>query len=465
MAPRTARARCVDRMAFVTSTAGTADWAVGAAVDATHVSPVGRLNDGDEFDVYRKHDNNTWSWNPGTYRAGSTPSIQLSTPHESSAGGAKTDFPGVPNTVIAAPGFKNLVQCSSHGLLTNMGVLQGLADLDVFINPDSYAVAGEGWMPYVTAPGSPAVLPSWSFVRTTVLSRLIMADATRKALMPHIFGTGARPVRRYTTRTAAEADDWAAEFNDGDCVELWGKSAEGDEEVLRYIYNAASTTAAAWPDVLQCSPGGTPQATGRMLLKGPTLKTSIGDAPYTILLTDRFVITSATLTAPRTWTLPAASTLLPGTKIQVSDLFGAINGSNSLTVAANGSDTINGQASIAFGAAYGGAIFQTDGVSKWTLAGSGSLAALIRGQTIGASAFQTALAAAIAGAKWRISARQDDDPQTDFSGEVDGDASAPVLRILSESGNLEASLSGTNFRLQNTGLSPKNFSYAIERLI
>jgi hypothetical protein len=47
-----------------------------------------------------------------------------------------------------------------------------------------------------------------------------------------------------------------------------------------------------------------------------------GDSDYTLLTTDRTVLTNAALTAPRTFTLMAASTLATGQQICIGDAFG-----------------------------------------------------------------------------------------------------------------------------------------------
>lgn len=94
---------------------------------------------------------------------------------------------------------------------------------------------------------------------------------------------------------------------------------------------------------------------------------SNGDSNYSIPSTTRVAITSATLTAQRTWTLPAANSLQAGDEIIVADLFGAINGSNTLVISRAGSDTISGATSETIMSAYGMRIFITDGSSKWTI--------------------------------------------------------------------------------------------------
>ena len=94
--------------------------------------------------------------------------------------------------------------------------------------------------------------------------------------------------------------------------------------------------------------------------------TSNGNSNYTILATDKAVVTSATLTTPRTFTLPLANAVNAGYEIIVADLFGGVSSTNTLIIARAGSDTINGATSLVIGATYGMRRLISDGVSKWT---------------------------------------------------------------------------------------------------
>lgn len=99
--------------------------------------------------------------------------------------------------------------------------------------------------------------------------------------------------------------------------------------------------------------------------------TSHGDSAYAMSVFDRLVYTSASLTAPRIWTLPAANSLSAGSTLTVSDLFGGVTSTNFITIARAGSDTINGGTSIILNNTYGSISLKTDGSSKWSLAVSG----------------------------------------------------------------------------------------------
>ena len=95
-------------------------------------------------------------------------------------------------------------------------------------------------------------------------------------------------------------------------------------------------------------------------------KTTVSDANYTVLSTDR-VIGIATLTAARTLALPAASAFPAAQTLLIFDKSGAASSSIAVTIAANGSDKIDGSASVAINSAYGFITLQSNGVAKWTI--------------------------------------------------------------------------------------------------
>lgn len=113
---------------------------------------------------------------------------------------------------------------------------------------------------------------------------------------------------------------------------------------------AASTAAAA-------------RASG--ILNIDAIRNNIGDADGTLVAADRVVATSAALTAPRTWTLPAANALNPGQCLVVSDLVGGVSSTNTLAILRAGTDTVNGGTSVVIRAAYGAVLLWSDGISKW----------------------------------------------------------------------------------------------------
>lgn len=110
-------------------------------------------------------------------------------------------------------------------------------------------------------------------------------------------------------------------------------------------------------------------ATGWTTLNGvPITNTSFGDADLLLGNTSRFVFTKNALSAPRTLTLPPAASFGRNTAIVLIDIIGTCTAVNTITAARSVSDTINGATSaVAISAAFGGAIFYTDGVSLWAM--------------------------------------------------------------------------------------------------
>jgi hypothetical protein len=91
----------------------------------------------------------------------------------------------------------------------------------------------------------------------------------------------------------------------------------------------------------------------------------------------RKVVTTVALTAARTLTLPSAAAAGFGTEIVVNDVFGAINGANTISIARAGSDTINGgTGSLVLSGAGNRVTLTSDGVSKWTGSVGGGSAAV-----------------------------------------------------------------------------------------
>lgn len=99
---------------------------------------------------------------------------------------------------------------------------------------------------------------------------------------------------------------------------------------------------------------------------GLETRTGHGDSDYTILSTDSYLVTSATFTSPRVWTLPAASSFNAGQEIIIEDEFGTLSASLTLTISRAGSDTINGGTTEVMNAQYGQRRLFSDGVSKWS---------------------------------------------------------------------------------------------------
>lgn len=114
------------------------------------------------------------------------------------------------------------------------------------------------------------------------------------------------------------------------------------------------------------TPGGIPMA--RLDEVSDGVMRAVGNADFSFQVTDRLVVPNAVFSAPRTGTLPLASSVAPGRAISFFDVLPAINGANVVTVARSGSDTINGASSFTLPAPRGRWDFVSDGVSKWSVA-------------------------------------------------------------------------------------------------
>lgn len=95
-------------------------------------------------------------------------------------------------------------------------------------------------------------------------------------------------------------------------------------------------------------------------------RTTVADAAYTILATDRYVALTS-ITAPRIFTMPAANSVTAGQELLIKDESGSVSATNTLTISRAGSNTIDGATSLVLQSAYTWARFVSDGVSKWSL--------------------------------------------------------------------------------------------------
>jgi hypothetical protein len=133
---------------------------------------------------------------------------------------------------------------------------------------------------------------------------------------------------------------------------------------------AATSVTMGWSGQLAIGRGGTGQSTAQAARGSSGLNvegaTPTGDANYTIQASDRIVYHTA-LSAARTDTLPAANAVNAGQPFILADFRGVVTATNTVTLAAAGTDKINGVGSIiALNAQYGAGIYWSDGVSRWT---------------------------------------------------------------------------------------------------
>lgn len=94
-------------------------------------------------------------------------------------------------------------------------------------------------------------------------------------------------------------------------------------------------------------------------------RSTFSNANYTVLSTDRYVAQIGTMSAPRVVTLPLASSVNPGQRLIIADESGTVNTTNTLTLTASGSDTIDGSVSKTIRAAYGEGDLTSNGTNMW----------------------------------------------------------------------------------------------------
>ena len=127
--------------------------------------------------------------------------------------------------------------------------------------------------------------------------------------------------------------------------------------VVASVFVPASDTAIAANQILDT----------RVILRAEeNIRTTFSNANYTLLSTDRLVAQTGTLSAPRTVTVPAANSVSVGRQVLVIDESGSIAGTNTVTFARSGSDTINGATSLVVAQPYFSVRLVSDGTSKWT---------------------------------------------------------------------------------------------------
>lgn len=113
--------------------------------------------------------------------------------------------------------------------------------------------------------------------------------------------------------------------------------------------------------------GAADKAAGRAAL-GIARRTAVSNANYTILVTDKVVAQTGTMSAARIFSLPAASTYPAGEELIVEDESGTVTATNKITVQRNGTDTIDGLTSIEINKSYGILKLISDGVDSWKIA-------------------------------------------------------------------------------------------------
>ncbi len=101
-------------------------------------------------------------------------------------------------------------------------------------------------------------------------------------------------------------------------------------------------------------------------------RTAVSNADYTILTTDNHVAQTGTMSASRTFTLPAANAVNPGQVFTIADESGTVTPANTIIISRAGADTIDGLTATVIGMPYGAVSVFSDGTSKWTITASNS---------------------------------------------------------------------------------------------
>jgi Major tropism determinant N-terminal domain len=105
-------------------------------------------------------------------------------------------------------------------------------------------------------------------------------------------------------------------------------------------------------------------------------RTAVSDASYTVLATDRTVAYTA-LTAARAVALLASSAYPTGTRLLIVDETGNCSVTNTITVNAAGTDTIDGAASAVVNQAFGFIGLESSGAGHWTIIDQGFMPATL----------------------------------------------------------------------------------------
>lgn len=112
-------------------------------------------------------------------------------------------------------------------------------------------------------------------------------------------------------------------------------------------------------------------ATNVILGRGLRMRrTTFSNADYTIAAGEYYVAQTGTMSAARTVTLPAASSIGGGGILHIADESGTA-AVETIVVTRAGSDTINGGTTTTITTDYGFRTLVSDGTSKWTIIGSG----------------------------------------------------------------------------------------------
>lgn len=242
---------------------------------------------------------------------------------------------------------------TASGARTNLGLAIG-SNVQAY-DAELAAVAGltsaADKLPYFTGSGTAAVADFTALARTLLANS---ANSGMRSTLGVVIGTD---VQAYDAELAALAGLTSAANK---CFYFSGSAAASTFDCSSFgrgLINSASAATARSSSQLNVD-----------------AFTRHGDSDYAIAATDRTIGTNATLTASRTWTLPAANSVNAGHEVVVADFQGTATGSNTIVIARTGGDTINGGASVSITTANGAYLLRSDGSSKWTAQALGAAA-------------------------------------------------------------------------------------------
>lgn len=112
------------------------------------------------------------------------------------------------------------------------------------------------------------------------------------------------------------------------------------------------------------------QLTGTVAAARIVARQTFSNSAASITAGNNVVAQTGTMSASRVLTLPAANALTAGDRIFIIDESGTVTSTNTVVVTRAGSDTINGATTATISVAYGNCLLESDGSSKWSIAGN-----------------------------------------------------------------------------------------------
>lgn len=168
----------------------------------------------------------------------------------------------------------------------------------------------------------------------------------------------------------------AAGVNNGDVVSYTIEDVSNAWEYGQGTYTSSGTSLARTTILGSSNSGSAISATSSAIISIVAQagdvgagRTTVADAAYTILATDR-IIAYTSLTAARVPTLPAANAVNAGQRILLIDESGNCSGTNTLTLTRAGSDTINGATTYVLSVARSYVEVESNGSNAWTVCNS-----------------------------------------------------------------------------------------------